>query len=261
MKYGKDYVAGLVAPALLVVALSAQLPLAALADSSVSLKPEAAALDTSQPTDQAAVAASAVSVQNLLFGSARKHDAVLDSAASASPVQTGTVNEGNSKLQSETATPAAGEPFKLAAHRLATGARLSAEDYRALGVGCAGYESDRTFFQKVAVVSVVYPGGPADLAGIRKGDKILTNDIDNAQAVANPTVPQYQVTLDREGTPVTLTLLKHKEKIPITLTRINIEDIQTPKYREQWEKIVRDLGYPKSGTFTGDSLKTLSPGY
>jgi hypothetical protein len=82
------------------------------------------------------------------------------------------------------------------------------------------------------------------------------NDDDSASK-AHPDRPVWAVSCGQEGTTVHLTLLRHKEEIPIALTRINIEDLQDAKYRHVWEKIISDLGYPKGGTFSGPSMDQL----
>jgi hypothetical protein len=243
MKILKDCKAARMSASLIAVALCMQLPLGARADEASGLKPETANVDSAH--------AAAPEQPTTLFGGARKHG-----ENDATPL-TGSASDNDAKLQAEKAKS---DLFKIAAQKLGTGQKLSAEEYRSLDVGCTGFEADRTFFTTIAKVTTVYRGSPADEAGIKKGDKLVDYAPDNDQAKANPTVPQWQVTLAKAGSPMVITLLRHKEPVKVTLVRMNIEDIQDEGPRRQWEKIVSDLGYPKQGTFTGTSLKTLAPG-
>ncbi|HEY9678431.1 MAG TPA: PDZ domain-containing protein [Drouetiella sp.] len=161
----------------------------------------------------------------------------------------------NTKLQGAASNSA----YKLAADKLSKGFKLSADEYRALNAGCAGYESNRTFFQNIAVVTVVYKDSPAYLAGIRKGDKLLDVDADqDKEAVEDPTIPRWEVSCGQAGTQVHITLLRHNQPIDVTLTRYNIEDIAEAKYRHEWEQILSQLGNPTEGKYSGigsDPLK------
>jgi PDZ domain len=248
VKYRKDYLVANTSMSMIAVALCLQLPLAARADYTMALKPESASLDASLVTNQATATAAG---ETTLEGGVRKRQDALDGTGATSapqnPPQEASAADNDVKLQAETAS----KVFKLAAQKLSSGARLSADEYRALGVGCTGFEADKPFFQNIAKVSVVYPGSPADKAGIRKGDKIVANQPDNEQARANPFIPQWQVKLGRAGTPIDVTVLRQGQPVTLSLVRMNIEDIEDAKYRERWEKIVRDLGYQSEGTFTG----------
>jgi C-terminal processing protease CtpA/Prc len=154
---------------------------------------------------------------------------------------------------------AANDLYALAAKKLSQGVQLSAEEYRSLGVGCAGLEETSTFFQKTGKVTDVYPGSPADKAGIRVGDPIVavTDDKTAKKEQANPDVPLWVVTLDKEGTHQDVTIIRHGKPITFSLTRINIEDIQDTNYRQKWEQMVSKLGYPQKGTFSGTSLDRI----
>lgn len=172
----------------------------------------------------------------MLFGEAKKH--VLQEDATA--------------IQDDNA-------FRLAAQKLSEGYKLSADEYRALGVGCAGYECHRQYFQNIAVVTAVYKDSPAYKAGIRVGDKMIDEIKDNEHARAHPNVKQVQVRLAQAGDPVEVTMLRDGQPTKITLIRMNIADIKESKYRQMWEKTIRTLGYPKEGIFTGTSLYDLAP--
>lgn len=236
--------------ALLAITISLQMPQLAMANDTDNLKPENASIDSAQPNSNVPPAAE----HTALFGSARKHQELEDPNQKLN----GNVSDNGANLQAE---QAANDTFKLAAQKLVNRQALSAEEYRALGVGCTGFEADHSYFTNDAKVSVVYPGSPADEAGIKEGDHIVYDQPENAQTYADPSVPQWRVTLARAGTPLNVTLKRHGKREPITLVRMNIEDIKDAKYRHRWEQIVRNLGgQPQDGTYTGTSMKNMRPG-
>ncbi len=165
----------------------------------------------------------------------------------------------HSKIEESTTQNESELRFQAAAQKLQTGYKLSADEYRALGVGCAGYECHRPYFQNIAVVTAVYRDSPAARAGIKIGDKMIDTIKDNDQAKANPGVKQIQFRLAQAGDPVEVTILRDGNPVKITLMRMNIADIKEPKYRRMWERTVRNLGYPKAGVYTGTSIYDLSP--
>jgi len=149
--------------------------------------------------------------------------------------------------------------FRMAAEKLQNGYDLSADEYRALGVGCVGYESYRKYFQNIAIVTSVYRDSPAAKAGIRVGDKIVDNQKDNEFAHANPHIKQVQIRLAQAGDPIDITVMRNGKPEIITIIRMNIEDIQETKYRKMWENTVKRLGFPKEGNYTGTSMRNLQP--
>ncbi|HEY9712860.1 MAG TPA: PDZ domain-containing protein, partial [Chroococcales cyanobacterium] len=155
----------------------------------------------------------------------------------------------DANLTGESAKEAAPARYQLAVQKLQSGAQMTSDDYRDLGVGCVGYETDRTYFQDVAKVSLVYRDSPAEKAGIKKGDRILDHEDDSSHR-ETPDEPSWCITLGKAGTTAELTLLRHNRKIPITLVRMNVEDIKEDDIRQMWEKYIRDLGNPTTGTFT-----------
>ena len=181
-----------------------------------------------------------------LQGGVRKHQAAVDAN-----------DTGNLQNAQQDQTAAAESPLReVALKKLAAKVELTSEEYRSLGAGCSGYESYRPFFQPVARVTVVYADSPADKAGLKKGDKIISHD-DDSSAKDNPTVPLDAVTCGQAGTPVHITALRRGQEVELTMIRMNIEDIKETKYRKQWEQLLRDLGYPQSGTYVGRNLKSL----
>ncbi len=204
-------------------ALGLSMPVSALADDGPSLVPETARLDSGPVVS--AESSTAPSESKPLQGGVRKRQ-VLAGADSS-------------------------DLYSQAVKKLTSGIKLSAEEYRSLGAGCLGFESDRTFFQKIAIVSKVYPDSPADRAGIRKGDKLIDNNDADEDAIDHPEIPRWRVTCGQAGTQAEVTVLRHKQPINITLTRMNIEDIADDDARHEWEKLIATLGYPKEGEFSG----------
>ncbi len=148
--------------------------------------------------------------------------------------------------------------YKLAVDKLNKGIKLTAEEYRSLGVGCVGMETDRKFFQSIAIISDVYRDSPADQAGLRRGDKLIDNTDNDDAAKEHPEIPRWKVTFGQAGTQASYTLLRHHKKVPITLTRMNIEDIADDKIRHEWEQIISKLGNPEQGEFEGVGTNPLS---
>jgi PDZ domain len=256
---------------LIALALSLQMPHAAWADDNTVLAPESPTMDTTPsaspvdaPTTAAttttATAATAPTGSTTLYGSAKKHlkpeDATVGGTATQNAPLNGSAQDNDAKLQAETASEDAIRLHAQATKKFDAGEKLSSEEYRSLGAGCVGYESDRTFFQNIAIISDVYKDSPADKAGIRKGDKVIDTENDD-DSITDPSQPLQAVTCGRAGTPVKVTLLRNGHQEKLTLTRMNIEDIQEPKYRHAWEKVLRQLGYPKEGYFSGTSMSSL----
>ena len=234
-------------------ALSLFLSAPAPADAAGELVAESAAMDVVKAPDAATPPENTVT----LYGSVKKRQAAIDATAddNAGKLQ-GAADDNVGKLQGEQAANAEESLFRLAVKKLAAGEELSSDEFRSLKVGLCGFESSRTFFQPVGRVTIVYRNSPADNAGIRRGDRILSNDTDE-EAKANPEQPRYQVTFDQAGTSAEMTILRHGRPVVYTLTRMNMEDIQEPEIRQRWEDIVRSLGFPKGGAFTGTSMHDL----
>jgi hypothetical protein len=193
----------------------------------------------------------------MLYGSAKRQlGATSTTNAQQSPPQD--LRATDNAVQLQAPLQAAPDAYKLAAQKLSKGGNLSADEYRALGVGCTGLESYRTFFQKIANVTAVYAGSPAAQAGIRVGDQMICKIDNDAQARANPSQPLWAVRFGKAGTATDVTLLRSGQPVTLTLIRMNIEDIPDSKARHMWEQVIRRLGYPEEGTFSGTSLHNLS---
>lgn len=147
--------------------------------------------------------------------------------------------------------------FRVLAQKLKAGIELNSDDYRALNIGCTGFDYIRTYFQPIATVTAVYPGSPADKAGIKVGDKAIEQKIDDSY-VTNPDVPTVGVDLARAGSNVDFVLYRNHRTEKITLTRINIEDLQDAHARQLWERVARSVGLnAPDGTYIGSSIDTL----
>lgn len=178
-------------------------------------------------------------------------------AQTATPAAQKPLQGGVSKLDELLKATESTALYKLSVKKLSDGVKLSAEEYRSLGVGCLGFESDRTFFQNIAIVSDVYSGSPADLAGIHVGDKLIEHDNDEA-AREHPEIPRWKVSFGQAGTQKQIVVLRHHKPITLTLTRMNIEDIIDDQAREEWEQIIAKYGYLNAYEFEGVGQNPLS---
>ncbi|MDR3615665.1 MAG: hypothetical protein P4L53_19055 [Candidatus Obscuribacterales bacterium] len=255
MRYLRNHPIARTMKTLLAVSTCLFVPSTAWAKDSVALLSETPSIDTapvsSQQEASSALPASASS-STFLYGRVKQRNRDFDGGADAISananvyvdLQTGSATEANVRL-------------KAAAYKkLSQGFDLTADEYRSLGIGCIGYESTRTFFQNKGTITDVYKNSPAAKAGLRVGETIIQDASDN-EAKADPTVPLWSVSVGREGDPVNLMVVRHGHNQSLTMLRYNIEDIEDPARRAEWEKIVRDLGFPKQGTFNGRNLDAL----
>ena len=171
--------------------------------------------------------------------------------------------EGNDtdtkSLQSEVPSEDRESRKKAAIEKLEGGKRLTARDYRNLGIGVFGFDYDQQFFHRIGIVKHVYSNGPAFKAGLRPGDKIHSQKaLTNEMAKEDPTQQQFGVTFAEEGTQTDFTIVRHGQPEVVTLTRMNVEDIEDPDARHMWEELIQRLGY-KQGTYIGTSMRKLEP--
>jgi C-terminal processing protease CtpA/Prc len=160
-----------------------------------------------------------------------------------------TAVNNSANLKSDTPLSDSDPAFQLVARKLAAGAELTADDYRSLGIGYLGYGLYRTFFQPVAKVESVDPGSPAQLAGIRKGDTIIVQHVDDSYAKDSPTTPRWMIQLRRAGVPVDVTVERHRKELTFHMVSINVEDIPDATVRSFWEETIRNLGNPGEGEY------------
>jgi len=235
---------------LFAAAVCLTLPLAVYADNTVALSLETAKLDTAQPGQSET--STIPDKSQTLYGGVTKHDHLL---GGSNNFDLGT-SKTDANLQTEKPASDAASLYRLAVQKLQTGQELTSDEFRSLGAGCAGYESNRTFFQPIAKVSVVYRDSPAAKAGLRKGDKLL-DVADDKDAKADPSIPRWSISCGQEGTTVELTVLRHGQQFKLSMIRWNIEDIKEADKRQLWEDTVRQLGYPKGGTYSGTNMNDL----
>ena len=65
------------------------------------------------------------------------------------------------------------------------------------------------------VVTKITPGGPADIAGVHRSDRIIAI---NNQPVISPKVVTQQIALTEPGTPVSLNVIRNGQKLELTAT-------------------------------------------
>lgn len=249
MRYLKDRPIVNTMKTLLAISVCLIAPSAAVAHDNLALVPETPMADTVPVTSQPEASVipanpEPTSSPTFLYGRVKQRNKELDAGVDTNSLQAETPAEARARL-------------KAAAYKkLSQGFDLSSDEYRSLGVGCIGYESLRTFFQSKGKITAVYKNSPAAKAGLKVGETIIQDASDN-EAKADPTVPLWSVSLAKEGDPVNVMIVRHGHKESLTILRYNIEDIEEPAIRAQWEKIVRDLGFPKQGTFNGRSMDSL----
>ncbi|HEY9775371.1 MAG TPA: PDZ domain-containing protein [Planktothrix sp.] len=227
-----------------VVALMLQLPIAALADSSTGLQMET----PEQDTPIVGTTNVAQDSPSFLRGEVSRRDQTEGRGDDNSQSQSAGASQNDATLNSEKPAPDANIPYELAAEKLQKGFRLSAQEYRDLGVGCFGFESYRPLNRQNSKITDVYAGSPAAEAGIRKGDVVL-KEADDAFKDLQSTTDVWTIELDKAGTAADVTLLRHGQPVTLTLTRMNVEDIASDRVRHEWERIIRSLGSPEKGAF------------
>jgi C-terminal processing protease CtpA/Prc len=160
----------------------------------------------------------------------------------------GGANSEQTNLGALTPASDSDAPYKLAIQKLQSGVKLSADDYRNLGIGTLGYEENRTYFQDRAEIEMVYKGSPAEAAGIQVGDVIIDSQHDDSK-IDDPTVPRWAIRLAKAGTTAQVALMRHGKITMLSLTRVNIEDLPDTKMRHLWERIIDNLGHPPDGEY------------
>jgi bifunctional DNA-binding transcriptional regulator/antitoxin component of YhaV-PrlF toxin-antitoxin module len=141
--------------------------------------------------------------------------------------------------------------FEGAMTKLRAKADMTDDDFRNLGIGTLGYEALLTGPNNSSRVEKVFPGSPAEQAGIRKGD-IVIRDADAAKDLAQgrPTGSNYAVVLRRAGSVDEVTLLRDKQPVTLQVTRMNIADIADNKVRKMWEKMILNLSNAPDGVYS-----------
>jgi len=223
----------------LAVTFCLQLPPPVQADDIKPFEAETATVDSSPTVDPNPPQPQTSTV---LEGSVRKRGALSGPDGSVPPndsVPNLNASDSATTLQSEAAAQDDQQRFQLAASKLASGAKLTAEDYRNLQIGTCGWFYRQWSFERHAKVVAVYAGSPAEQAGILKGDVILS---DSSAPKTDWSDPSTTWIFGHAGTQVTVKILRNKQVLSFTLTRMNIEDIQDPKARLKYEQLAKKLG-------------------
>lgn len=222
---------------------------AAFADDADPLKPQTPSVDERKPIDQTPVA---TPPRATLYGSAQRTENHLNGGAingsAITGVNTGALNANADavKLQAENA---AAQAFEAAAQKISQGIKLTADEYRALEIGVTGIEAQVGMFSRYATIISVYRGSPAEQAGIRPGDEeVVSAAADKARH--DPFHAPLFLNFDRAGTPMDVTIKRHGKLIPLTLIRMNIEDLEDTHARRHLEEMIRRVGY-KTGNYVG----------
>jgi hypothetical protein len=214
---------------------------AAFADDADPLKPQTPSIDETKPMPPA------TPPRATLYGSAQRSESLLNGGA-ITGVNTGALNANVDapKLQAENA---AAQAFEAAAQKISQGIKLTSEEYRALEIGVTGIEAQVGMFSRYATIISVYRGSPAEQAGIRPGDEeIVSAAADKARH--DPFHAPLFLNFDRAGTPMDVTIKRHGKLIPLTLIRMNIEDLADTHARRHLEDMIRRVGY-KTGNYVG----------
>jgi len=218
----------LVSRLFLSVVLCLHLTASANADETPALDPETPAVDT-EPI---------ASPHTTLTGSIEKSDRSVSPARNS--LLNGQTSDSSVNLQDQRASTDNSTAYALAVKKLASKAKLTSEDYRNLGVGIVGLDSRQNYLKKYSRVIAVYPGCPAEKAGIKVGDMIL----EKHALTSKFTHTHYEFTCGIAGEPVDYTIKRDGQILNFHIIQMNIEDIPDPKTRHMCEEFVRQTGWP-----------------
>jgi C-terminal processing protease CtpA/Prc len=201
-----------------------------VAASAISLStPCVWAQDAATPTQETAADAASHadnSSEPLLNGSVKKSDASAQTADSNTP---------DAPNQQD-------HMYHLAADKLASREKMTANDFRDLQMGATGFAISRNFNEKYATVTEVFPGCAAAAAGVHLGDLIVEGDPTQNYQPNDVTKPIWSFTGGRAGSVVNIKVLRDGQIIPFSITRMNIEDIPDPKVRKTYENMAKKFG-------------------
>jgi hypothetical protein len=256
----------------LLLMICSQFPVAAFGDNAPQLQPEAPSADLSLAVQSALSVPSAQYSQpaqpemarthTLLNGSVHRSEQLPSpdhSPQSLNPALNGQAADMSGNLQAESASAASQTPYQLALQKLATKTKLSADDYRSLGIGLIGYETSRTYFHTGAKIERLYAGMPAAEAGIKLGDVVIDATVDDSN-VKDPTRPVWTFSCGIAGEPFDMTVQRHGQPITFHLVRMNMEDIPDPKVRHMYEDMVKQTGWPVENAEVKPPAATISAG-
>jgi C-terminal processing protease CtpA/Prc len=157
----------------------------------------------------------------------------------------------SNQSQQQTSPASESIKFELAATKLSSGADMSQDDFRDLGIGTLGFTANQSNFDRYPRVNAVFAGSPAEAAGVRIGDIVLSSD--SIQNVVPGSWEQtgWKFHFDHAGTKSQLTVKRGRETLNFTLTRMNIEDLPDPKLRRMYEEKAKALDSSGQGTVAG----------
>jgi C-terminal processing protease CtpA/Prc len=131
--------------------------------------------------------------------------------------------------------------YNLAISKLVAREKMTSDDFRNLQMGMTGFELFRPWNKKYAEVTEVFPGCPAEQAGLEIGDLIVSGDPSQNYKPKDTTKPIWAFTGGKAGSVVNLKVLRDGEIIPISITRMNIEDVPDAKIRKFYENMAEKL--------------------
>ena len=217
---------------LLLTLICMQLPLNARAAETPELKAQEPTMETAAPRPSTMLNGAITR----LGGAENSQVGTLD--ANGQPVHNVNASASNDTLRSQTPAP---DLYDQAIKKLRAQMPLTAEDYRHLEIGVAGYQMYKNVFLSGWKVTEVYPRLPADQAGIQVGD-IETATVEREGTKFVGRYGRWFFTCGKAGSSFDVTVKRHKERLTFTITRMNIEDIPDNKLRKAYEKLVRETG-------------------
>lgn len=134
---------------------------------------------------------------------------------------------------------------------------LSPEEYRKMEYGVIGIDALLQLGGPGPVITRVFPGTPAESAGLRKGDLIVKAK-DHVFKPGEGQRVLWQIVAGRAGTPVDISVLRDGEVVKFHMLRMNIEDIPDQSKRRQYEVLLSALGaphYDADGDLTDSAIK------
>jgi len=208
----------------------------------LALRPETPSIDFT-PVASSTTNAPDTSLQ----GGVTKHELTGDTQDTDSNLQTEQPQTDQAKPEQVKA--ATNTPFQLAVQKLQSGAAMTSDDYRNLGIGWLGMDSIATVDHLTPTVNKVWKDSPAYYAGVKVGDQVINNPDNTSHRKPDPVIPLWQVTFGRAGAHDDITFSRNGQLFTKTLIRENIEDIKDKKARKMWEKMASEMGNPTHGTF------------
>jgi hypothetical protein len=121
--------------------------------------------------------------------------------------------------------------------------KLSNEQFRQMEYGVVGLVSTVTTGDSNPIVTEVFPGCPAQQAGIKVGDMLIAAG-NHVFRVGDGQRTVWQTVGGKAGTNVKIKVLRDGELITFDLVRMNFEDIPDPSRRAMYELYLSRFGPP-----------------